>query len=56
MLGQPASGYMTWTGQSALAVCGKIAISLAFVIGIDFLIRYRRHLNVRKAALREATG
>ena len=56
MLGQPASGYMTWTGQSALAVYGKIAISLAFVIGIDFLIRHRRHLNVKDAALREATG
>ena len=56
MLGQPVSLYMEWTDQTALIVYGKIAISLAFVIGIDFLIRYRRHLNVRKAALREATG
>jgi hypothetical protein len=39
-----------------LVVYGKIAITLSFVIGIDFLIRYRRHLNVKDAALREAAG
>ena len=43
MLGQPASGYMTWTDQSALAVYGKIVITMAFVIGIDLMIRYRNH-------------
>ena len=47
---------MTWTNQTAFTVYGKIAISLAFVIGIDFLIRYRRHLNVKDAASREVTG
>lgn len=56
MLGQSVSLYMVWTNQTALIVYGKIAISLAFVIGIDFLIRHRRHLNARDAALREATG
>ena len=56
MLGQPVSLYMSWTNQTALIVYGKIAISLAFVIGIDFLIRHRRHLNARDAALMEATG
>ena len=56
MLGQPVSLYMSWTNQIALVVYGKIAISLAFVIGIDFLVRYRRHLSVKDAALREATG
>ena len=56
MLGQPVSLYMTWTNQTAFTVYGKIAISLAFVIGIDFLIRHRRNLNARDAALREATG
>jgi hypothetical protein len=56
MLGQPVSLYMEWTNQTALIVYGKIAISLAFVIGIDFLIRHRRHLNARDAALMEATG
>ena len=56
MLGQPVSLYMTWTNQTALVVYGKIAITLSFVIGIDFLIRYRRHLNVKDAASREATG
>ena len=45
MLGQPASGYMTWTGQSALTVYGKIAILLAFVVGMDVLIRYRKKIN-----------
>ena len=56
MLGQSVSLYMVWTNQTALIVYGKIAISLAFVIGIDFLIRHRRNLNARDAALREATG
>ena len=56
MLGQSVSLYMVWTNQTALIVYVKIAISLAFVIGIDFLIRHRRHLNARDAALREATG
>ena len=56
MLGQPVSLYMTWTDQAALVVYGKIVITMAFVIGIDFLIRYRKHLNVRDEALREATG
>ena len=56
MLGQSVSLYMTWTNQTALVVYGKIAITLSFVIGIDFLIRYRKHLNARDVALREATG
>jgi hypothetical protein len=56
MLGQPVSLYMTWTNQTALVVYGKIVITMAFVIGIDFLIRYRRHLNVKDAASREVTG
>ena len=56
MLGQPVSLYMTWTNQTALVVYGKIVITLIFVIGIDFLIRYRRHLNVKEAVSREATG
>ena len=56
MLGQSVSLYMTWTNQAALVVYGKIVITMAFVIGIDFLIRYRKHLNVKDAALREATG
>ena len=56
MLGQSVSLYMTWTNQTALVVYGKIAITLIFVIGIDSLIRYRKHLNVKDAALREATG
>ena len=56
MLGQSVSLYMTWTNQTALVVYGKIVITMAFVIGIDFLIRHRRHLNARDAALREATG
>ena len=56
MLGQPVSLYMTWTNQTALVVYGKIVITSGFVIGIDFLIRYRRHLNVKDAALRGETG
>ena len=56
MLGQPVSLYMSWTNQIALVVYGKIVITMAFVIGIDFLIRHRRRLNVKDAALREATG
>jgi hypothetical protein len=48
MLGQPASGYMTWTGQSALVVYGKIAITMAFVMGIDLMIRYRNHHRMAK--------
>ena len=48
MLGQPASGYMTWTGQSPLVVYGKIAITMAFVIGIDLMIRYRNHHRMAK--------
>ena len=56
MLGQSVSLYMTWTNQTALVVYGKIVITMAFVIGIDFLIRHRRRLNVKDAALREATG
>ena len=56
MLGQPVSSYMAWTNQTALVVYGKIAITLAFVICMDFLIRYRRHLNVKDAAPREARG
>ena len=55
MLGQPASGYMTWTGQSPLAVYGKIAITMAFVIGIDILIRYRKKLNT-VVTKREVSG
>ena len=43
MLGEPISLYMTWTHQSAFIVYGKIGITMAFVIGIDFLIRYRIH-------------
>ena len=45
MLGQSVSLYMTWTNQTALVVYGKIVITMAFVIGIDFLIRYRKKLN-----------
>ena len=43
MLGEPVSLYMTWTHQSAFIVYGKIGITMAFVIGIDFLFRYRMH-------------
>ena len=45
MLGEPVSLYMTWTHQSAFIVYGKIGITMAFVIGIDFLIRYRIHVK-----------
>ena len=45
MLREPVSLYMTWTHQSAFVVYGKIGITMAFVIGIDFLIRYRIHVK-----------
>ena len=53
MLGEPVSLYMTWTRQSAFIVYGKIGITMAFVIGIDFLIRYRIHV---KALHQEVTS
>ena len=48
MLGEPVSLYMTWTHQSAFIVYGKIAITMAFVIGIDLMIRYRNHHRMAK--------
>ena len=45
MLGEPVSLYMKWTHQSAFIVYGKIGVTMAFVIGIDFLIRYRIHVK-----------
>lgn len=54
MLEQPITQYMKWSNQTDLAVYGKIAITMAFVIGIDFLIRYRKHLNARDAASKGA--
>ena len=53
MLREPVSLYMTWTHQSAFVVYGKIGITMAFVIGIDFLIRYRIHV---KALHQEVTS
>jgi hypothetical protein len=41
MLGQPVSNYMAWTGFSPFVVYSKIALTMAFVIGIDLMIRYK---------------
>ena len=48
MLGEPVSLYMTWTHQSTFIVYGKIGITMAFVIGIDLMIRYRNHHRMAK--------
>ena len=49
MLGQSPVKYMIWTNQSAFIVYGKIAATMAFVIGIDFMIRYRSRKAIIKS-------
>lgn len=44
MLGQSPMQYMIWTNQSAFVVFGKIAITMAFVIGIDIMVKKRRKM------------
>ncbi len=49
LLGQSPVKYMIWTNQSAFIVYGKIAATMAFVIGIDFMIRYRSRKAIIKS-------